>query len=296
MKRILWCCLICTLALFGSEREITTVSADAPHTTQGEFNERDEINRSFELAANSQIEVSSISGPVEITTGNGNSAEVRIVRTARNPADLRYRKILIEHDSNSLSLRGEQHVGRHPQVNHHVILKLPRQINLKVVSISGPVMIGNVDGQAEINSISGPLTIEDIGGKAKITSISGPLKVGQVGGELTIHSVSGSAEIERVAGRFSATSISGSFSATIERLEESGINISSVSGEVILKFAEEIDADLTATSISGRVELRLANVVRDISTGPSDTRARIGRGGPPILITSVSGTVRIDRS
>ena len=296
MKRILWCCLICTLALLGCGRDMTTVSADAPHATQGEFNERDEINRTFELSPNSQIEVSSISGPVEITTGSGNSAEVRIIRTARNAADLRYRKILIEQESNSLSLRGEQHVERHPQVNHHVILKLPRQINLKIVSISGPVTIGNVDGQAEITSISGSLGIGNIGGTAKITSISGPLKVGQVGGELTIHSVSGSAEIERVAGRFSATSISGSLSATIERLDESGINIRSVSGEVILKFAEEINADLTATSISGRVELRLANVVKDTSTGPSDTRARIGRGGPPILITSVSGTVRIDRS
>ncbi|HEX6728878.1 MAG TPA: DUF4097 family beta strand repeat-containing protein, partial [Pyrinomonadaceae bacterium] len=290
-----WCCLICTIALFGSGRDMT-VSADVQYTIQGEFNERDEINQTFQLSPNSHIEVSSISGPVEITTGSGNSAEVRIIRTARNVADLRYRKILIEHDSNRLSLRGEQHVGRHPQVDHHVILKLPRQINLKVVSISGPVTIGNVDGQAEINSISGPLTIGDIGGKAKLSSISGPLKVGQVGGELAIHSVSGSAEIERVAGRFSATSISGSFSATIDRLEESGISIRSVSGEVTLKFAEEINADLTATSISGSVELRLLNVVKDNSTGPSDTRARIGRGGPPILITSVSGTVRIDRS
>jgi hypothetical protein len=296
MKRAFWCCLICTIALFGSGRDMTTVSADAQYTIQGEFNERDEINQTFELSPNSNIEVSSISGPVEITTGSGNSAEVRIIRTARNAADLRYRKILIEHDSNSLSLRGEQHVERHPQVHHHVILKLPRQINLKVVSISGPVTIGNVDGQAEIISISGSLTLGDIGGKAKITSISGPLKVGQVGGELAIQSVSGSAEIERIAGRFSATSISGSFSATIDRLEESGISIRSVSGEVVLKFAEEINADLTATSISGRVELRLPNVVKDINTSPSDTRARIGRGGPPISITSVSGTVLLDRS
>lgn len=296
MKRTLWCCLICALALFGSVLDITTASGETRYITQRGFDERDEINQTYEISPNSHVEVSSISGPVEITTGSGNSAEVRIIRTARNAADLRYRRILIEHDSNRLILRGEQHLERHPQVNHRVILKLPSHINLKIVSISGPVTIGNVDGQAEITSISGSLTIGNIGGKAKITSISGPLKVGQVGGELAIHSVSGSAEIERVAGRFNATSISGSLLATIERLEESGINIRSVSGEVILKFAEDINADLIATSISGSVELRLANVVKDHTTGPSDTRARIGRGGPPISITSVSGTVRIDRT
>lgn len=293
MKQTSRFCLLIAVALLSSGKTITTVSAD---NTQGDFNERDEIRQTYELSSNSAVEVSSISGPVEISTGSSNTAEVHVIRTARNASDLNYRKILIEHGSNSLVLRGEQHSGRHPQVHHRVILKLPRQISLKIVSISGPVTIGDLDGQAEITSISGSLNIGDIGGKAKITSISGPLKVGRVRGELLVHSVSGSAGIERVAGRFSATSISGSLSATIDRLEESGISISSVSGEVILKFAEEINADLTATSISGRVELRVPNVVKDSDTNPSDTRARIGRGGPPILITSVSGTVLIDRS
>lgn len=296
MKRPLGFYLLIILALSFSAIIITSVAADKRYTTQNPFNERDEIRQTYELTPNSHVEVSSISGPVEISTGSGNSAEVHVIRSARNASDLRYRRVFIEHGPNSLRLRGEQHSERVPQVDHRVILKLPREISLKIESISGPVSVGDVDGQAQINSISGSLRIGDIGGHAKINSISGPLKVGQVRGELVIQSVSGSAEIERVAGRFSATSISGSFSATIDRLEESGISIRSVSGEVTLKFAEEINADLTATSISGRVELRLANVVKDISTGPSDTRARIGRGGPPILITSVSGTVRIDRS
>ena len=296
MKQALRFYLLVTLVLLGSAKTITSFAADKRYITQDEFNERDEIRQTYEISPNSHVEISSISGPVEISNGSGNTAEVHVIRSARNASDLRYRKISIEHGPNGLVLRGEQHVGRHPQVNHHVILRLPRQINLKIVSISGPVRIGDLDGQAEINSISGSLNIGDIGGKAKISSISGPLKVGQVGGELSIHSISGSAGIERVAGRFSATSISGSLSATIDRLEESGISIRSVSGEVILKFAEDINADLTATSISGSVELRLPNVVRDTNTSPSDTRARIGRGGPPISITSVSGTVFIDRT
>jgi Toastrack DUF4097 len=296
MKQTLRFYLLIIFALLVSATTITSVAADERYSTQAEFNERDEIRQTYELSPNSHVEVSSISGPVEISTGSGNTAEVHIIRTARNASDLRYRRIFIEHGPNSLTLRGEQHFERIPQVHHRVILKLPREISLKIESISGHVSIGNVDGQAQITSISGSLNIGDIGGNAKITSISGPLKVGQVRGELVIHSVSGSVEIERVAGHFLANSVSGSLSATIERLQEAGIRISSVSGKVRLRFAEDIDADLTATSISGTVELRLLNVVRENKEGSSDTRARIGRGGPPILINSVSGTVLIDRT
>jgi Putative adhesin len=295
MKQTLRFYLLITIASLGLGK-IASGATDKGPIPQAQFNERDEIQRTYEISPNSHVEVSSISGPVEISTGSSNTAEVHIIRTARNASDLNYRKISVEHGPNSLILRGEQHTERHPQVNHRVILRLPREVNLKIVSISGWVRIGNVDGQAQVTSISGSLNIGDIGGSAKITSISGPLKVGHVRGELVVQSVSGNAEIERVAGRFQVNSVSGSLSATIERLEEAGIRINSISGEVTLRFAEDINADLTATSISGRVELRLQNVVRENDTRQSDTRARIGRGGPPILINSVSGTVLLDRT
>ena len=52
------------------------------------FKERDEINRTYQLAPGAQVEVSSIRGPVEIVNTDSATAEVQIIRTARTRADL----------------------------------------------------------------------------------------------------------------------------------------------------------------------------------------------------------------
>ena len=45
--------------------------------------------------------------------------------------------------------------GENIQVNHQVILKLPRRIDLSVSSVSGSLKAGDVDGQTHVSSISG---------------------------------------------------------------------------------------------------------------------------------------------
>src|SRR5690349_2700804 len=137
---------------------VMMLACGAPHaglTTEtaqrGDFKERDEINRTFQLAPGARVEVSSIRGPVEITNTDSATAEVQIIRTARTRADLEYHKIEVEQTSNGLVVRGVQEPDRRQrqniQVDHHVILKLPRRIDLAVSSVSGSLKIGDIDGE-----------------------------------------------------------------------------------------------------------------------------------------------------
>src|SRR5688572_15995366 len=111
------------------------------HATQspGEFREREEIRRSFTLSPGAQVNVSSISGSVEIRTTEGNTAEVHIVRMARNPEDFLRRKFIIEHTPTSLVVRtDDEYRGRASsdvQIREQVVLELPRQIKLTVSSV-----------------------------------------------------------------------------------------------------------------------------------------------------------------
>ena len=278
----------------GAPRAVTTETAQ-----RSDFKERDEINQTYQLAPGTRVEISSIRGPVEITNADAATAEVQIIRTARTRADLEHHKIEVQHSGNSLVVRGVQEPERrweNIQVDHRVILKLPRQIDLSVSSISGSLKAGNVDGQTNVSSISGSANIGNVGGKLQVTSVSGSLDVGNVGAAARVTSISGDLRVGQVNGSLDVSSISGGVNATLASLSPQGIQIKSVSGSVEIGFKSEVNADFNSQGVSGEVYLDVPNVTRDSEEKSSNVRARIGAGGTPITISSVSGNIRLTRS
>jgi hypothetical protein len=265
-----------------------------------DFQERDEINQTYQLAPGARVEVSSIRGRVEIVTADTTTAEVKIIRTARTRADLEYHKIEVEQVGNSLVVRGvqepEQRRRQNIQVDHQVILKLPRRIDLSVNSVSGPLKAGDVDGQTHVSSISGSANIGNVGGQLQVSSVSGSLDVGNVGAEARVTSISGGLRLGKINGSLDVSSVSGSLNATLVSLSPQGIHINSVSGSVEIAFKTEVNADFTAENVSGEVYLDVPNVIRESEEKSSNVRARIGAGGTPITISSVSGSIRLTRS
>lgn len=265
-----------------------------------DFQERDAFNQTYQLVPGARVEVSSIRGPVEIVNGDVATAEVQIIRTARTRADLAYHKIEVEQSGNSLVVRGvqepEQRRRENIQVNHHVILKLPRRIDLSVSSVSGSLKVGDVDGQMHVSSISGSGTIGNVGGKLQISSISGNLEVGNVGAEARVTSISGNLGLGQVNGSLDVSSVSGGLKARLVSLSPQGIHIKSVSGSVEIGLNGEVNADFNAENVSGQVYLDVPNVIRDSEEKSPNVRARIGAGGTPIMISSVSGNIRLTRS
>jgi len=268
--------------------------------TQRDFKERDEFNQTYQLPAGARVEVSSIRGSVKIMNADTATAEVQIIRTARTRADLEYHKIEVEQTGNSLVVRGVQdsreRESRNIQVNHQVILKLPRRIDLSVTSVSGSLQVGDVDGQIKVSSISGSGNIGNVGGKLQVSSVSGSLEVGNVGADARVNSISGNVGLGQVNGSLDVSSVSGGVNARLLSLSPQGIHINSVSGSIELGFKGEVNADFSAEQVSGQVYLDVPNVTRDSEARSSNVRARIGAGGTPITITSVSGNIRLTRS
>lgn len=267
---------------------------------RGDFQERDEINQTYQLVPGARVEVSSIRGPVEIVNADTATAEVRIIRTARTRADLEYHKIEVEQAGNSLVVRGVQEPEprrrQNIQVNHRLILKLPRRIDLSVNSVSGTLKVGDVDGQTHVSSISGSANIGNVGRKLQVSSVSGSLEVGNVGAEARVTSISGNLRLGQVSGSLDVSSVSGDLNATLVSLSPQGIHIKSVSGSVEIGFRSEVNADFNAEHVSGQVYLDVPNVTRDSEAKSPNVRARIGTGGAPITISSVSGNIRLTRS
>jgi hypothetical protein len=280
---------------YGAPAGFTTETAQ-----RRDFAERDEINQTYQLAPGARVEVSRIRGPVEIVNGDTATAEVQIIRAARTRADLEYHKVEVQQTGNSLVVRGVQEPEdpriQRIQVDHYVKLRLPRRINLSVTSISGWFKAADVDGETHVSSISGSVNIGNVGGKLQVNSISGSLEIGNMGAEARVNSISGNVNIGQVNNSLDVSGVSGGVNATLINLSREGIHIKSVSGYIEIKFSGEVNADFNANSVSGQVYLNLPNVMRESEENSSNVRARIGGGGTPIVISSVSGNIRLTRS
>lgn len=235
----------------------------APSTLgQHDLPEKDEINQTVQLNPGAEVRVSDISGPVEIETVAGSSAEIHIVRSARTRSDLDRRKIVVEHSPARLVVRTESESGRWSQneVRQRVLLKIPRNVKLNVDDVSGSVNVGELDGPVRINDVSGKV------------------------------------EVAQAAEQSSISDVSGSVVLTVVRLAEGGIRINDVSGKVEIRVGGDVNADINVTDVSGNIQVDIPNVTVSGKIDSSTFRGRVGSGGTPITVSDVSGSVKLRRS
>lgn len=230
-------------------------------TDDSDYTERDESRQSYKLSPGARVALESVSGHVTIETTNGSEAEVHIVRTARKREDLRCREFKVDASEGSLRLSGndDRRECRNVQVRQTVEMRLPREVNLEVTSVSGHVRVGEIDGSVRLTSISGHATVKQAAGEASFTSISGHVNV----------------SMSKVGGR--------------------GIRMSSISGNIDVGLPDGANADWRVSSISGRVIVDAPNVTLQ-KNGPADYEGRVGSGGTEMSFSSISGNVRFRRA
>ncbi len=228
-----------------------------------EFTEKDEVRQSYQLTPGATVRVSGINGGVEVETTSGTTAEVHVVRSARNRADLEHRKVIIEHTGASLVVRGENEQerryarGENPQVRQRVTLRLPRQVDFTASGVNGRTTVGEIDGAVKLSGINGRVEVAQAVGYSELSGINGRVVV------------------------------------TIARLDERGIRVSGINGAVELRFSETLNADLKVTGINGSVNADMPNVVVQGTVSRNNFNARIGSGGALINVSGVNGRVSL---
>jgi DUF4097 and DUF4098 domain-containing protein YvlB len=219
---------------------------------------REEARQSFHLSANPRIEVTNVNGQVIIQTSDSAVVEVEIVRQAKRQKDLKYHPVIVEHTPDSVIIQGKEDRAAYKRgihVEQQVTVKIPRQASLTVKRIGGSL---------QIDELEGPLKIEQV---------SGPVRIGPV------------------AGRLAVTGTSGDLRASVRSLDQ--IEIRNIGGDVELRFADALNAELAVKSIGGGVELDLPNVETSGQNAAISMTARIGAGGSQISILKVSGDVHL---
>jgi hypothetical protein len=270
MKKILLVVLLLAIAgIAGVVRSHTktsgsvwplVVSADKQSTGSA----REEIRKTYELAAGARVEVSGINGWVKIETSDRKTADVYIERTGESQEALNRRKITIDSTAAGLTIRGEKGDGSFlsrmfgSSPTEHVTLRLPKQISLVTNGVNGSVTSGAIDGSLEVNGVNGKVDVAQATGAAEINGINGNVTVG------------------------------------LASIGKDGVDISGVNGNIELQFSENVNANLETHGMNGHVTSDLQNVVVNKNSHGSYS-AQIGSGGSSISASGINGNIRLSR-
>jgi hypothetical protein len=270
MKKIILVVLLLAVAgIAGVVRSHTKISGHPWRLTvssdkQPPGNVREEIRKTYDLAAGARVEVSGINGWVKIETSDRNTADVYIERTGESQEALNRRKITIDSSATGLTIRGEKGdggflsrmLGSNP--TEHVTLRLPKQISLVANGVNGAVTSMGIEGSLEMNGVNGNVEIAQASGAAEINGINGNVTVG------------------------------------LATIGQDGVKFSGVNGNIELRFSENVNASLTTHGMNGQVTSDLQNVVVNKSSHGSYS-AQIGNGGSSISANGINGNIRLSR-
>lgn len=233
--------------------------ASSPHVGRQE-----ETRQTFRLEPGARVEVAGINGSVEVTTYEGDAAEVQVVRAAEDADDLEYGRVAVDGTPTYLSVRGERSGGRGllrwllggGSVRQQVRLQLPRRVDFSVSGVNGPVRVGELDGAVEV-----------------------------------IH-VNGRVDVAQSSGRFEVQHVNGNVTLGVTRPGPQGLDVAHVNGNVEIRLKQAVDADVEVQRQNGNLSLDVPNVTMQERQSRSSARARIGNGGSPFQISRVNGNVR----
>lgn len=226
------------------------------------YRARDEINKRFTLSPKAQIDVSAISGSVDIRAIDGDTAVVQIERTARSRAELDCNKVVVENSPGNLTILSKTEGGKgceNMQVVYRVLLSVPRDVDVSVQGVSGPVNIGELEGSLRVSGNSGNINLMQPGSGSQVTGNNGTTTI------------------------------------KLHKLDAGGLDLSGNSGAINLYVADEVNGDVRVSAHTGTASSELPKVKFN-KVGAADYYARIGSGGPTIKVEGTSGNISIRRN
>lgn len=217
---------------------------------------REVSDQSYDLARDSTVRVQGIAGPVTIETGDFVRAELHIVRMAATQRELDCYRTQVSATPNSLTVEHVQDRGRDCDS-----IRSRQEVRLRLPR-SMSVDLESIAGAVEIGPLDGMVRLQSIAGRATLAQVR-------------------SADI---------SSIAGTLTLGLAPIGAEGVEVSSVTGPIELSAGPGVDADVEVSSILGSV-----SGFTDLEGESGGYRARIGRGGGRVSLSSIVGSVRLRR-
>ncbi len=234
-----------------------------------------EYKKQIDFQSGGDISIENTNGNIIVDTWPRNNvqviAEIKVRSNSKRKAReyLERTEIIIRKRGNRMEIRVDKpdfrsgnffdwiFSGGQPNASIDFWIKIPERSNLQARSVNGSVETSGIKGRAELETTNGKILANNMHGAVDAETTNGSIYV----------------------------DITSSILADEMRLH-------TVNGSVKLELPSDIDADLHISTVNGSINTDFPVSVRG-KWGPKSVDGKLNRGGMPIDISTVNGSVNI---
>jgi hypothetical protein len=241
------------------------------------------------------LRVRLIAGSVAVLATDGKpSLEVSSVEG--DPLNVTYEDGVLTVAHENLSWEGLLKWLRPQRHSATVTVSVPRKCPTQVGVVSATAVMSGISSRASVKSVSGAIMLDGITGDVDANTVSGALEAQGINGRLNFRTVSGDLTLaDGWLERLDASVVSGDVTADVDLDPLGGMQVTTVSGEVVLRLPAEADARVNLHSVSGDVRSEFAELRRSSAPASRSVSGNLGAGSGQVSVTTMSGRVMLLR-
>lgn len=258
----------------------------------------EKIEQTFNVTSPAQLKLGHISGSVDIQSAEDGIIHVTAVRHPGN-CDCEHTLIeLIQAEDGSVLVNTRFEEGNWSWLwgsqvcDVEYIVRAPHLCSITVNGVSSSLHVAGFEGSFSFKAVSGDMTLQDLTGSLKMDTVSGDVAGQGLTGESHLRSVSG--DINLQASNFPSTNVNTVSGDVVLHtgLSQGPYRFHSVSGDVRLMVPAASQFNVDLHSVSGDFSTNLPLAQSSHTTGRLS--ACVGKGGPLVTLTSVSGDLQVE--
>jgi DUF4097 and DUF4098 domain-containing protein YvlB len=209
----------------------------------------EEVQKTLDAAAAGTVDVSNISGSVEIKGWSRNEVSV--------DADLGsdVEELVFERDRDQILI--EVRVPRRNSrfIESDLVIRVPEKSAVKVGTVSADIVIQDVLGSQTLNSVSGDIESETFTADTEIETVSGDVNVQGDGKDtnVRVNTVSGDIEAEQLGGDIIAGTVSGDIYVVKGAFDR--VRLNTTNGDMVFHASLGKDGRFDAETINGELDI-----------------------------------------
>ncbi|MEU6310136.1 DUF4097 family beta strand repeat-containing protein [Streptomyces sp. NPDC047014] len=181
-----------------------------------------------------------------------------------------------------------------------VTLTVPAATRVHVTVVDATAFVSGIHTSTDVNGVSGDTTLIGLSGRVKAHTVSGGVEAQSVTGDLSFHSVSGGLTVVDGAGvSLRADSVSGDMLIDLDPGPAAehpvDITLTSVSGQVAIRLPHPADARVEANTATGGVSNAFEDLRVSGQLGAKRITGTLGSGAGTLRATTVSGGIALLR-
>ena len=279
-------------------------------TDRGRF--RSWIDTTVAFQRDGHLDLTEIAGDVVVDTWDRDEVRVRAwAERGRVEASLSPSRVLLR------TQRGTGRNVRESVGQSGMLITVPANARLKIVTTSGDMRLTGVRGELEASTTSGDVAITDGGSLTSVGTVSGDVTVRGLAGDLIVKTTSGDVIVSGTGGEVRVATVSGDVSlreagsrAVTARTTNGSVTYEGAfarggryefathSGDVRLVLPAGVNAEMTMQSFSGAMDTDFPVTLAGArsATRPRTLEFVIGEGGARVRAETFSGDVVLRRS